>query len=143
MPDGFSLDRHLRNAWSMIPEPGPDEHVEIRFAKKVARNVADVLWHKTQLCHFQRDGSLLYRACVSGLHEISWWVLGYGDQAEVLQPPALRELVGKHARSMAKKYDAPTKANGRQRARSVAAGSGGRRSRNGSPRAGAKKSTKA
>jgi proteasome accessory factor B len=42
---------------------------------------------------------------VSGLEEISWWILGYGDQAEVIRPPALRELVRQRAARMVERYD--------------------------------------
>jgi proteasome accessory factor B len=41
---------------------------------------------------------------VSGLQEISWWILGYGDQAEVLKPPELRRLVAGHAARMLERY---------------------------------------
>ncbi|MBN1513559.1 MAG: WYL domain-containing protein, partial [Phycisphaerae bacterium] len=40
----------------------------------------------------------------SGLHEISWWILGYGDQAEVIRPPELRRIVAGHAVRMAQRY---------------------------------------
>jgi proteasome accessory factor B len=104
IPRGFSLERHLRNAWHLIPERGPDRAVRIRFERLVARNVAEVQWHKTQRVHFNADGSLDFQVKVSGLHEITWWVLGYGDQAEVLHSPELRKLVGLHARKMADRY---------------------------------------
>ena len=38
----FSIDRYLGNAWHLIPEPGPDVEVLVRFEKLVARNVAEV-----------------------------------------------------------------------------------------------------
>jgi proteasome accessory factor B len=104
VPRGFSLQRSLRNAWNMIPEPGPDVNVLIRFSPKVARNVAEVAWHRTQRLEFRDDGSLLFRATVSGIHEISWWILGYGDQAEVLRPTQLRELVAARVRRMSELY---------------------------------------
>ncbi|MBL8826153.1 MAG: WYL domain-containing protein, partial [Planctomycetaceae bacterium] len=62
------------------------------------------MWHKTQRVEFQPDGSCLFRVTVSGLTEISWWILGYGDQAVVLEPPELRELVGGRAQRLAEKY---------------------------------------
>ena len=31
VPRGFSIEKHLRNAWHMIPESGPDRKVVIRF----------------------------------------------------------------------------------------------------------------
>ncbi|MGW8257605.1 MAG: helix-turn-helix transcriptional regulator, partial [Thermoguttaceae bacterium] len=93
IPRGFSLERFLRNAWHLIPEPGPDQNVVIRFGKMVAQNVAEVNWHKTQKSSFNKDGTLDFSVTVSGLNEISWWILGYGDQAEVLDPPELRALI--------------------------------------------------
>lgn len=104
IPRGFSIDRVLRNAWHMIPEPGPDRHVVIRFEPMVAQNVAEVVWHKTQRLEWQEDGRLLLHACVSGLKEISWWVLGYGHQAEVIDPPELRDIVAEHARRLVERY---------------------------------------
>ncbi|MBN1908397.1 MAG: WYL domain-containing protein, partial [Pirellulales bacterium] len=46
VPRGFSIDRYLRNAWHLIPEPGPDQEVVVRFSPRVAQNVAEVTWHK-------------------------------------------------------------------------------------------------
>lgn len=104
IPHGFSIERFLRNAWHIIPEPGPDREVVVRFARKVAQNVAEVAWHKTQRLNFQPDGSLDFSVTVSGLAEISWWILGYGDQAEVLQPAELRRIIAGHALRMLQRY---------------------------------------
>ncbi len=104
MPRGFSTDRYLGNAWHLIREPGPDRHVVVRFSKKVAQNVAEVAWHKTQRVAFHPDGSADFHATVSGLGEISWWILGYGDQAEVLEPDELRQLIASQAAHMMRKY---------------------------------------
>jgi proteasome accessory factor B len=105
IPNGFSIDRHLGNAWQMIPDHGSDHRIAIRFKPLVARNVEEVMWHKTQKTEFEDDGSLLFRARVSGLSEIVWWILGYGDQAEVLQPKKLRLLIAQRAKNMAIMYD--------------------------------------
>jgi predicted DNA-binding transcriptional regulator YafY len=105
VPRGFSIERYLRNAWHMIPEPGPDRQVVVHFTELVAQNVAEVNWHKTQRLNFRDDGSLDYHVKVSGLNEISWWILGYGDQAEVLEPPQLRRMVAERAKRMAEMYE--------------------------------------
>ncbi|RIK83419.1 MAG: WYL domain-containing protein [Planctomycetota bacterium] len=104
IPRGFNLERYLRNAWHMIPERGPNRRVSIRFSKLVARNVADVAWHKTQRLAWNADGSLDFQVNVSGLGEVSWWVLGYGDQALVLEPPELAEIVVARAKRMLARY---------------------------------------
>ncbi|MGD9635804.1 MAG: helix-turn-helix transcriptional regulator [Pirellulales bacterium] len=104
LPRGFSVERYLRNAWQLIPGDGADDRVAIRFQPFVARNVAEVIWHKTQQLEFQPDGTLVFRVQVSGLHEIMWWILGYGDQAEVLEPPELRAMVARRAKALAAVY---------------------------------------
>jgi predicted DNA-binding transcriptional regulator YafY len=104
IPRSFNLDRHLGNAWRLIRVHEPDSHVVVRFKPFVAQNVAEVKWHKTQRTTFLPDGSLEFRATVSGLLEISWWILRYGDQAEVLKPARLRRLIAQRAHNMAAIY---------------------------------------
>lgn len=104
-PRGFNLKRYFGNAWSMIREPGPDRHVQIKFSPRVARNVQDVQWHPTQVCTWLPSGELLFTAQVSGLQEIAWWILGYADEAQVLEPAELRTLVCQRARRTAEQYE--------------------------------------
>ncbi len=104
IPLGFTLKQYLGNAWRMIREPGPDQKVTVRFAPRVAQNVADVLWHPTQRIVWNEDGSIDYTVTVSGLGEISWWILGYGREAKVLKPDALRKMIKKHVEDMLELY---------------------------------------
>ena len=105
IPPRFSLERYLGNAWSLIPEKGKPHTVVIRFRKQVAYNVAEVQWHKTQRIIWNDDESLDFHVTVDGLGEILWWVLGYGDQAEVLQPPQLRKMIAEHVENMRETYE--------------------------------------
>jgi predicted DNA-binding transcriptional regulator YafY len=50
-------------------------------------------------------GTLVSSAKVKGLSEVSWWILGYGDQAEVVKPTALRKMIATHAGQMLRKYE--------------------------------------
>ncbi len=104
IPRGFSIERYLGNAWHLIPEPGPDREVLIRFSKMVAQNVSEVAWHKTQQLQSNEDGTLDFRVTVSGLKEISWWISGYGDQAEVISPAELRQMVAERAQRTTEIY---------------------------------------
>jgi len=95
----FDLHEYLGRAWSMIPE-GRIHNIKLRFLPKVADNVAEVQWHSTQKVKRDPDGSAIVEFRVDGLGEISWWILGYGDQAQVLAPKALRERVLQAAQKM-------------------------------------------
>ena len=103
IPPRFTLKKYFGNAWRMIREE-PEVEVVVQFRPLVARNVSDVLWHPTQRLVWNPDGSLNFHAHVAGIREISWWILGYGDQAEVLAPRSLRELIRAHIQTMAEVY---------------------------------------
>ena len=90
--EGFDLYKYLGRAWSMIPE-GRICNIKLRFLTKVADNVTEVQWHSTQKVEKKSDGSTVMEFRVDGLGEIFWWVLGYGDQVEVLSPKKLRQRV--------------------------------------------------
>ena len=79
-------------------------HVEIHFSSKVAGNVEEVAWHRTQRMRRRLDGGLVFEVDVDGIEEISWWVLGYGDQAVVYEPVELRRLLASHAQAMVEQY---------------------------------------
>ncbi len=109
IPPRFSVERFLGNAWNLIRDPRGTVDVVIRFSPQVARNVAEVRWHKTQQTKPLPDGSLEFRVTVDGIEEISWWILGYGSQAEVLKPASLRKLLRSHAERLLQIYSQPMK----------------------------------
>lgn len=98
-----TLDDYLGNAWRFIPE-GREFDVRLKFLPLVAANVAEVRWHKTQKVTWQDDGSIFFDVRVDGLGEIAWWILGYGDQVEVLAPKSLRSRIRNVARKMSALY---------------------------------------
>jgi proteasome accessory factor B len=100
---GESFDPYdfIGRAWSMIPE-GRIYNIKLRFLPMVANNVAEVQWHSTQKVTRNGDGSAIIEFRVDGLKEITWWILGYGDQVEVLAPKALRNKVLETAKNMLK-----------------------------------------
>jgi proteasome accessory factor B len=99
--EDFNLYDYLGRAWSMIPE-GRIYNIRLRFLPMVAENVAEVQWHSTQKVARNSDGSATVEFRVDGIREIAWWVLGYGDQVQVLAPKQLRERVLEAARNMIK-----------------------------------------
>ncbi len=88
IPPRFTIARFLGNAWNMIPTAAKDVKIAIRFLPPRAADVEQVRWHKTQETWWNDDGSLHFEATVSGLAEVTSWILGYGQHAQVLQPPA-------------------------------------------------------
>jgi proteasome accessory factor B len=100
----FSIDEYLGKAWQMIPE-GKVHRVELEFTAKVGTNVAEVRWHHTQEHTLLDDGRCIVTFEVDGLGEITWWLLGYGDQVVVRKPVELRRKLRDVYRSAAAQYD--------------------------------------
>jgi predicted DNA-binding transcriptional regulator YafY len=90
-PDGV-IEEALERAWGIIADQGEVE-VELRFAPAVASRVAETTWHPTQKVRRDADGSLAWRATVSGTIEIRSWILSWGPDVEVVAPAALRAEV--------------------------------------------------
>lgn len=88
-PDAEATAAALRGAWDIIADQAPVE-VVLRFSPAVAGRVGETTWHPSQRVEPADDGSLVWRATVAGTIEIRLWVLGWGDDVEVLQPTQLR-----------------------------------------------------
>jgi proteasome accessory factor B len=97
--ENFDIEEYLGRAWSVIPE-GRLYHVKLRFVPELAHNVTEVKWHHTQKVTFEEDGSAVIEFRVDGLNEITWWILSYGDQVQVLAPRILQQRIVQIAQKM-------------------------------------------
>jgi predicted DNA-binding transcriptional regulator YafY len=88
-PPGAATAKDLLRAWDVIADEDP-VRVVIRFSPSVAKRAAETRWHPSQELEDQPDGSLLWRGQVAGMREIKIWILGWGADAEVVEPPDLR-----------------------------------------------------
>jgi proteasome accessory factor B len=88
-PAPGTVETLLARAWTIIADQGEVE-VVLRFDRGAAARVAEASWHPSQSIEPASDGGLVWRATVSGTIEIRSWILGWGDEVEVLAPESLR-----------------------------------------------------
>ncbi|MCI0605117.1 transcriptional regulator [bacterium] len=102
--EGYSLEALTTDRFRVMQE---DESVtvRIRFAEAVADYVRDRKWHPTQQVEPQKDGSIILTIHAAGTTELLNWVLGYGPNAEILEPLALRERAARAIRKMDRIYN--------------------------------------
>ncbi len=103
-PEVGSVEKLLRGAWDIIADQ-PAVTVTLRFAPAVAGRVAETVWHTSQVATIEPDGSLLWRATVSGTIEIRLWILSWGADVAILEPAALRADVAETLRRALARYD--------------------------------------
>ena len=102
--EDYSAAGELARAWDVIADDEPID-VVIRFAPAVAKRAAETRWHPSQEIEEQPDGSLLWRATVAGMREIRIWIMGWGADAEVLEPAVLRDDVAAELARAASLYE--------------------------------------
>ena len=101
-PEAGMIEAMLTHAWDIIADQ-PEVEVVLRFGPSVAARVQEATWHPTQRVEAQADGSLVWRARVSGTIEIRLWILSWGDEVEVLEPGSLRDdVAATHRRAVAR-----------------------------------------
>jgi predicted DNA-binding transcriptional regulator YafY len=100
-PAKFSLAKRLRDSFGVITGPG-DFDVQIRFNELVADYIREKRWHPSQQLVERPDGGVELRLRLSSLDEVQRWILGWGGNAVVLQPPELAEGVRRAAERILK-----------------------------------------
>jgi proteasome accessory factor B len=88
----FSLEKRLRDSFGVHSGEGKFE-VVIRFAPRAADYIREKKWHESQSLREFKNGAVELKMKLSSLGEVQRWVLSWGGDAEVLQPPELVESV--------------------------------------------------
>jgi predicted DNA-binding transcriptional regulator YafY len=106
IPDDFDPDRWLAHSWGIWSSDTTEvAEVQLRFDASVAHRVRESIWHRSQQLTELSDGRIEMRLSVAGIVEIRPWILSWGDAVEVLEPPALREVVAAAVRNAAARYE--------------------------------------
>jgi len=91
-PQKFSLEKRLRDSFGVYSGEGKYE-VMLRFAPRVADYIREKKWHESQSLRVLKDGGVELKLKLSSLAEVQRWVLSWGGDAIVLQPPELVDAV--------------------------------------------------
>jgi predicted DNA-binding transcriptional regulator YafY len=101
----FDISEHLSTGlgvWSYKGGDAMSYDVVVRLVGWAAQVVRERVWHRSQKIALEADGAVLFSATVSGLEEMTRWVLGWGSQAVVLEPNALVTRVREEVAAMAR-----------------------------------------
>ena len=102
LPEDFTVQKYMAKSWDF--RLGPETHVVIEFEPRIAPLIREVRWHSTQKIYENADGGLRFEATVAGWQEVGWWVMSWGEEAEVIEPRELRQWVADTARKMVQVY---------------------------------------
>jgi proteasome accessory factor B len=106
-PADFDPRQLLAGSFGIFESPGPKKTIRIRFSRQASRPVSERTHHPTQRLHPQPDGALLAEFELSSFEELTSWILSWGQHAEVLEPPELREQIAGTLKQAFAAYEAP------------------------------------
>jgi proteasome accessory factor B len=101
-PKDFSLAKILEGSFAVF-EGGKTRKVRLRFTGVAARLVAERVWHASQKVTNDRRG-LILEMRVGLSPDLRQWILGWGSEAEVLEPADLRSELAAAAKAAARVY---------------------------------------
>lgn len=103
---GFDLDEYLRSGAFDYPiEPESNIRLQVRFLREAAEHLYETPLSKDQTIVSDADNEwVLVKAEVKDTLQLRWWLLGFGDQVEVLAPKKLRVEMMQICRNMAESY---------------------------------------
>jgi predicted DNA-binding transcriptional regulator YafY len=101
-PADYNPSEIAEGAFGLIR--GDVAHVRIFFDERVARFVRRRKWHPTQ--HIRNvPGGIELTMDVAGTVELTNWVLGFGDQATILEPIEFRQQIRDELRRACSRYE--------------------------------------
>ncbi|WP_051363521.1 helix-turn-helix transcriptional regulator [Deinococcus murrayi] len=104
IPEDFHPLQFLANAWGIMP--GEPVRVELFFSPQVRDRVRETHLGQSAEIRVLASGHTRVVLTVGGWKELLPWVLGWGGEVEVLEPPALREAVAQAHAAGARVYGA-------------------------------------
>lgn len=91
--EAFDLATHAARAFGVYQDDREYAETVWKFSPRAAPHAARFQFHPDQVTQMLGDGSLIVRFHASGHLEMCWHLYAWGDQVEVLAPPALAALV--------------------------------------------------
>ena len=105
VPEGFDLDAFIAAGELDFVVKTKHLRLEALFTKEAAFHLTErQLAPDQKLIPARRRGWMRLRATVPDTMELRWWLLGFGDQVEVLRPKSLRQEIAETVLGMAELY---------------------------------------
>ena len=106
-PADFRPDRYLRHSFGIHASEAPPRTARVRFSAGVARLLEEKAFHPSQRLVPGPDGEVTAEFTLNTFEEFLSWIMSFGPEAELLDPPELRDRLRDSLRAAVERYDAP------------------------------------
>src|SRR6266508_5565823 len=117
IPKNFDANAFFRDTFGLFVGGGHPFRLRVRFSREVAEEIREQRWHPDQKIEAAPGGEVVLELPARSIVEASRFVLAYGKDAVVLEPPELVENVKAQAAELARLYRGPEKRNRKREAK--------------------------
>lgn len=104
-PGGFSLDAYLEHQKAFSYPESPNRlELELAVVESLAFHLQERPLGKDQKQSARDDGRIQIKVTTHDTAELRWWLMGFGDQVEVVAPESLRDEMRTNLRAAAARY---------------------------------------
>ncbi|HBH52431.1 MAG TPA: hypothetical protein DDY91_11120 [Planctomycetaceae bacterium] len=115
VPASFNINEFLAGSFRVVGEPdAPLKTIRLAFAPTAARYVKEKVWNESQTLSPTKDGGVIFEIKLNSFIEIRRWILSWGSECQVLEPPELRADIVQQAQGIISRNHAPAPRTGRR-----------------------------
>ena len=104
MPLGFDIDHFINEEGGLgFPRSNKKQKIKLLFKEWSGYHLTETPLSENQIIK-KVDGKLLLEASVRLTDQLRWWILGFGEDVEVLEPDSLRKEIIKNIENMSELY---------------------------------------
>lgn len=101
VPDDFHIADVFDGSFRVVSDADqPLRSVRLRFAPSAAKYVREKVFHASQATRPEPDGGLTLQLSLRSLTEVRRWILSWGSECQVLEPPDLQADIRHEAAAM-------------------------------------------
>jgi len=102
-PSGFDLDKYVQQGEFHYPVGTPVRLCAI-FARAASAHLLETPLSDDQYIVHVDSERVLVKATVPNTKQLEWWLLGFGEDVEIVAPDELRKTIRSHAAAMYEQY---------------------------------------
>lgn len=104
IPKDFDANDFFRNTFGLFVGEGQSFRLRIRLSREISDEVRELMFHPQQKIEMTPSGEATLELPAQSIKEARRFVLAYGKDAEVLEPPELVEDVKKQVEALSRIY---------------------------------------
>jgi predicted DNA-binding transcriptional regulator YafY len=109
VPSGFDLQKYIEaGGLGFAHRLGRTIQLRVLFSKGAATHLRESPLTRKQTMVSQPDGRVLVEAEVPDTDQLRWWLLGFGEQAEVIGPEEMRKEIAAKVKKLGVLYGTNT-----------------------------------